>query len=146
MSTMPLTRTLNQLICRVLIGLVLFAQFAVASYACPRGMGMGMDLGMTMETGVAPPAAEATDSSPAVSGSGDLDQDAPNLCAEHCKTGHQSHDTAPVPVLFVPLLALRYVLTPADAIAAADQPATVPDPLLAVPPPPHAILHCVLRT
>lgn len=130
---MHLTRALNKLICRVLIGVVLFAQFAVASYACPSGM--------AMDAGVMQQAAEAV----ATGGAGDLDHQSPNLCAEHCKVGQQSSDTAPAPVIGGPVLDLLYVLQSEDLVTA-NQPTDVPDPLLAVPPPPHAILHCVFRT
>lgn len=134
---MSLTRTLNKLICRVLIGVVLFAQFAVASYACPSGMAMGA---AAMEQSSAE-AADVVLSSP-----NDLDHQTPNLCAEHCKAGHQSSDTAPAPVVEFPVLDLLYALPQSDGAGAAKLSAAVPDPLLAVPPPPHAILHCVFRT
>lgn len=117
---MSLTRTLNKLICRVLICVVLFAQFAVASYACPSGMAMGagaMDV------------ADAVTSSPS-----DLDQQTPNLCAEHCKAGHQASDTAPAPVVAFPVLDLLYALPQPDDAGAVALSAAVPDPLLAVPP------------
>ncbi|MDG0854453.1 hypothetical protein [Roseateles puraquae] len=130
---MRLTRALNKLICRVLIGVVLFAQFAVASYACPSGMAMG--------AGAMDAADAVTSSSPS-----DLDYQTPNLCAEHCKIGHQSSDTAPAPVVALPMLDLLYALPQRDDVGAVALSAAVPDPLLAVPPPPHAILHCVFRT
>lgn len=134
---MSLTRALNKLICRVLIGVVLFAQFAVASYACPSGMAMGA--GSMQQS--SEDAADLLSSSPS-----DLDRQTPNLCAEHCKAGHQSSDTAPAPVVAFPVLDLLYALPQPDDAGAVALSAAVPDPLLAVPPPPHAILHCVFRT
>lgn len=134
---MSLTRALNKLICRVLIGVVLFAQFAVASYACPSGMAMGA--GSMHQSSV--DAADLLSSSPS-----DLDRQTPNLCAEHCKIGHQSSDAAPAPVVAFPVLDLLYALPQPDDAGAVALSAAVPDPLLAVPPPPHAILHCVFRT
>lgn len=134
---MSLTRALNKLICRVLIGVLLFAQFAVASYACPSGMAMG--------TG--PVQQASADAMDVVSSSpGDMDRQSPNLCAEHCKIGHQSSDTAPAPVVAFPVLDLLYALPQPDDAGAVASSIAVRDPWLAVPPPPHAILHCVFRT
>lgn len=134
---MSLTRALNKLICRVLIGVVLFAQFAVASYACPSGMAMGAG---AMQQSLAD-VADDVSSNPS-----DLDHETPNLCAEHCKVGHQSSDTAPAPAVAFPVLDLLYALPQPDDAGAVALAVAVPDPLLAVPPPPHAILHCVFRT
>lgn len=129
---MTLTRALNKLICRVLIGVVLFAQYAVASYACPSGMAVG---------------AGAVDVADVVSASlSDLDPQTPTLCAAHCKVGHQSGDTAPAPAVAFPVLDLLYAAPRIDDVGAVALAVAVTDPLLAVPPPPHAILHCVFRT
>lgn len=127
---------MSKLICRVLVGVFLFAQLAVSGYACPdfaqpasRMAGM-----QAVETGAM------------AAGCDQIDQKAPNLCAEHCKVGQQSHDTAPLPVVMAPALSLLYVL-PGDAraIEAAAAPHASSDPLLVATPPPHAILHCVFR-
>ena len=129
---MNFTRALTRQIGRVLIGVLLFAQFAVASYACP-----GLS---TMP---------AMMSSGAVAMSPDCDQidrDAANLCAEHCRHGQQSVDTAPVPVVAMPAPALLYLLPlePEPSLGSARA-FSAPDPVLAVRPPPHSILHCVYR-
>lgn len=129
---MTFTRALNHLIGRLLIGVVLFAQLAVAAYACPKLEARGnAEQAMAMMDGCA---------------GMDMSQDDANLCVEHCKSGHQSNDTARLPVAFTPVEALLYVLPDellADADAGSTRPA--PDPLLAAAPPPHAILHCVWR-
>jgi hypothetical protein len=130
MPAMSLTRALSKLICRVLIGVFLSAQLAVAGYACP-GLGQG-----------SPQAVEAQ-GMPA--GCEQMDRDTANLCAEHCHFGQQSSDTAPMTVVFAPVPALLYVL-PADGEADADgRPLPSADPQIEAAPPPHAILHCVLR-
>jgi hypothetical protein len=132
---MSLPRALSKLISRVLIGVFVFAQMAAAGYACP-GFGQPAQA-IAMQ-------AEASGTMPA--GCDQMDQQAANLCAEHCHFGQQSSDTASVPVAFAPVAALLYVL-PAD-LEGADGSGTdpsPPDPLLAAAPPPHAILHCVLR-
>jgi hypothetical protein len=135
---MSLTRALNKLICRVLIGVVLFAQFAVASYACPSAHAMG---------GASSAYQMATDAGDGMSNSyDDLDHQSPNLCAEHCKVGQQTTDTSPAPAISAPAQDVLYIVSQSIDAGTEGQPAVVPDPLLAVPPPPHAILHCVFRT
>jgi hypothetical protein len=130
---MSLPRTLSKLICRVLIGVFVFAQFAVAGYTCP-GFGQAAPQSIEMQT-------EA--SSVPAGGCDQMDQQAPNLCAEHCHFGQQSSDTPSVPAVFAPLPALLYVLPEAqDAYGHASFPR---DLLPVAAPPPHAILHCVLR-
>jgi hypothetical protein len=134
---MNLTRALNKLICRVLIGMVLFAQFAVASYACPTGGSADMPAGQHM--------VQSLDGA-GTGGDSDLDHHSPNLCSEHCKVGQQSSDVSPAPVITAPALDLLYVLPFSDDAAVHGLTVAAFDPLLAVPPPPHAILHCVFRT
>ena len=129
---MSFTRALSRQIGRMLIGVLLLAQFAVAGYACP---------GLSTMPAMA--------SSDAVAMSPDCDQvdrDAANLCAEHCRHGQQSVDTAPVPVMAAPTPALLYLLPlePEPSLGSARA-FPAPDPVLAVRPPPHAILHCVYR-
>ena len=129
---MSFTRALSRQIGRVLIGVLLFAQFAAASYACPRLSTM-----------------PAMASSDAVAMSPDCDQidrDAANLCAEHCRHGQQSVDTAPVPVMAAPTPALLYLLPlEPEPLLGCARAFPAPDPVLAVRPPSHAILHCVYR-
>lgn len=133
---MSRTRALNQLIGRALIGVFLVAQLAVAAYACP-------GLAQSASVAAQPMAETATGDMP--DGCGQMDQKAANLCAEHCKFGHQSSDTSPAPAVAAPVLAVLYVLPVIVAASPEGRPATAPDPLLAAAPPPHAILHCVLR-
>lgn len=127
---MSLPRAMSKLICRVLIGVFVFAQLAVAAYACP-GLQQGSPQATEMQ---------------AMPGCDQMDRSAANLCTEHCHFGQQSSDTAPVPVVIAPMLALLYVVLPA-ADAAGGAAAGVPaiDAPWPAPPPPHAILHCVLR-
>lgn len=142
---MRLSRSLTSQICRVLIGVLLFAQLAVSAYACPgltpKAASMGADMGMSM-----PIAHQATDSDKAASGCNQMDPDAANLCLEHCRAGHQSSDTAPVPVHFAATPALLYVIPAEPELLAGSSPSLLAaDPLISSAPPPHAILHCVLR-
>jgi len=127
---MSLPRALSKLICRVLIGVFVFAQLAVAAHACP---------------GLEQSPSQATEAQ-AMPGCDQMDRSASNLCAEHCHFGQQSSDTVPAPVVLAPMLALLYAVLPvADAAGATAVGAPATDAPPAAPPPPHAILHCVLR-
>ncbi len=136
---MPLSRALSKAIGRWLIGVLLFAQFMVASYACPGVSGMttspkGGDVMVMASMG---PGCDQME----------MDQDAANLCAEHCRFGQQSADTAPVPVLHAVIATLLYSLPvePAHSLGSRRHVPATDVSLAAAPPPPHAILHCVFR-
>lgn len=136
---MSLPRALNTLICRVLVGVFLFAQLSVSAYACP-GLNRApvpSAQGQVHEMQAMPPDCAQM---------GQLDQQAANLCAEHCKFGHQSADTAAAPSVIAPAPAMLYVL-PDDGedVDLAGPLGRASDPVLAASPPEHAILHCVLR-
>ena len=148
---MTLSRALSRTISRLLIGVFLFAQFAVAGYACPGLSGMtSMPKGgdaMVMSSAAAPDDASAAKSAEMAPGCDQIDQDAANLCAEHCRFGQQSSDTAPVPAVLaaIPVFLYSVPLEPAPLLGSGrSMPAPDAD-LAAAPPPPHAILHCVFR-
>jgi len=130
-----MSRAGTALICRVLIGVFVFAQIAVSAYACPGG---SVSLGGVTEM--------IAQDMPGCDEMAQPDQQAPNLCIEHCKVGQQTNDTNATPVVMAPVSALLYVLwTPATVHEGEGRVASSVDPLLAAAPPPHAILHCVLR-
>ena len=138
---MRLTRTLNTLICRVLVGVFLFARLAVGAYACPSLTGadeaMGAASAVAMQAPAAMPGCDRM--------SMQMDQKAPTLCAEHCKLGHQSADATPAPVVLAGAPAVLYVLPPAiEPMPGSGRAYPLADAVLAAPPP-HAILHCVHR-
>lgn len=135
---MSSSRAWRQSLCRLLIGVVLLAQFAVASYACP-----GLDVRGTIAS-VPAPATLPADMPP---GCDQMDPDSANLCAEHCRAGQQSADTAAAAMVGVGVAAHLYSI-PTDALHGPacggwrPIPGALPD---AAPEPPHAILHCVFR-
>ena len=99
---MELSRAIRKSISRVLIGVLLFAQLAVVSYACPSLTRMGAN--SLPNSGVAPAMlSAAVDATPEMQRNGmppgcdQIDPDAANLCAEHCRQGQLSVDTSPVP-------------------------------------------------
>ena len=145
---MSLSHALRQSVSRLLIGVVLFAQLAVASYVCP-GLKVMDSVGnggaaTAIHGVVADSAAEPAAMQP---GCDQMDPDAANLCAEHCRFGQQSADTAPAPIVHVAIPTLLYplplepqrLLGSGRAFPAADA------SLVAALSPPHTILHCVFR-
>jgi hypothetical protein len=158
---MTLTRAVRRLICRGLIGLLLFTQLAVASYACPALAPTGVPAQADVQAdgaisndpgaqrrGMASMSADASAAhmitcdqmgSPS-------DQASPNLCAEHCHAGQQS---AQVHVPATPAVALvsLYIVAPTvtEALRPMSATAASVDAVAMAPPPPHAILHCCIR-
>ena len=145
---MNLSRALRQSISRLLIGVVLFAQLAVASYACPGLNVMGSvgngGVATAMHGVVTDTAAEPAAMPP---GCDQMDPSAATLCAEHCHQGQQSADTASVPAvsLGIPTFLYSLPLEPQRSLGSGRS-FPAPDACLdAAPEPPHAILHCVFR-
>jgi hypothetical protein len=147
-----MTRRFLRLVCQGLIGVLLFAQMAVAAYACPAlsstaSMDMQMssagasggDLRDIAMPAASRPVADCADMA------GPMDGPDANLCAEHCHYGQQSHQ---VPALTVPvaLLTALYVtpLVP-EPISTPRLVAAAAAGMLAAAAPPHAILHCCFR-
>ena len=71
-----------------------------------------------------------------------------NLCAEHCHQGQQSADTAASPAVSAAIPTLLYLIpTELQHLPGSGRSTpAVDDSVGAAPEPPHAILHCVLRT
>jgi len=148
-----MSKALLKAISRVLVGVVLFAQFTVASYACPGLEGM-----MAMASAAATTTISALASSGASAGEHasmprDCDQmgaGPTHLCAEHCHQGQQSADTASLPAVGVDVPTLLYPLPfepqhALDALGSGRSRPALDASLAAAPEPPHAILHCVFR-
>lgn len=140
-----MTRRFLRLVCRALIGAVLFAQMAVSAYACP-----GLLAAATMTVPMAATAENAASAAPAppMMNCEDMampmDAAFPNLCAEHCHQGQQSDQAA---TLTVPaaLLTELYITPPAPEPIVAPRPAAATASALDAASPPLAILHCCFR-
>ena len=146
----------------MLMGFVLFAQLAVAGYACPglsgmesRSMSMSMSMSMS-DSGPAPALAmslAAADAPSALQPTGmppdcdQMDTEAANLCTEHCRHGQQSADTAAAPSVSAPVPTLLYSIPiEPQNVLGSGRSFPAPDASVdAAPEPPHAILHCVFR-
>lgn len=144
-----MTRRWQRWVARWLVGMLLLAQMAVASYACP-GLAAALAAGQPLPVaGSAQAAAGQADTEamaaamPDCSDMAGAAQGSANLCAEHCKYGQQS-DQAATLVLPVTLLMVLYTAPAAPAAALPSAAAAAQDARLA-PPPGHAVLHCVYR-
>ena len=121
-----------------MVCVLLLAQFAVASYACP-GLNTASPVANAQAAMALP-----TDMPP---GCDRMDNESANLCAEHCHAGQQSADTAAAAMVGVGVAAHLYTLR-TDALHAPGSGRPCPAPgarVDAAPEPPHAILHCVFR-
>ena len=133
-------RRLRQWLCRGLIGAMLFAQLAVAAYACP-GL-LPAPGAAASESNAAPAAAPAMDCEHMAMS---LDKASPTVCAQHCQQDQQSGQTATLAAPAV-LLTSLYLLAPLSTQAPRPSPPRGAQPgLLAATSPPHSILHCCFR-
>jgi len=132
-----MTRSLHCTLCQLLIGAILFAQMAVAAYACPNlATGEGSTVAATASAESMPADCDQM--------AGMLDPAAPNLCSAHCHNHEQSADHADAPALPPALFAALYWVV-APALAEPQTQTSETSVLHAALPPPHAILHCCFR-
>jgi hypothetical protein len=135
-----MTRSFLRMICRMLIGVVLFAQLAVSAYACP---GLSAAGAQSVDTGTAAMAQAGMDCDDMA---GSMDPSSATLCAEHCRQGHQSDQAATLTLPAVLLTALYTLSLAPEPPALSPRQAAEGISALAAASPPHAILHCCLRT
>lgn len=129
-----MTRRFLRMVCRTVVGIVLWAQWAVAAYACP---------GLLPAVPAQAMPCEAMAMSMGTSGGTSMDTAWPNLCAEHCRQGGQTDQVPSLAVPAVLQLAL-YAIPPAPERPTA--PRLVAEAVHArAAAPPHAILHCCFR-
>lgn len=132
-------RSLLRRLAQGAIGVLLFAQLAIAAYACPA---------LSPAT-AGDNAAQASHSAQGPDCGGlaaTMDPSLVNLCAEHCKSGQQSAQASTMNVPAA-LLSLRYITMPlAPGRAPPPRPAAASLSALVAGEPPHTILHCVYRT
>lgn len=135
------SRALRRVVARLLIGVLVLAQAALAAYDCPTTPVAAMDGRAAM--GMSQGAAEAmltmsTDS-------WRMDAEHPNLCGAHCQSGEQNVDTHPASTPPVTLLVGYFSLLPVVQRGGHTRPSgpeNYPPPMV---DPPHAILHCCYR-
>jgi hypothetical protein len=113
---------------------LLFAQGAVAAYACP-----------ALKTALAASAAQEAAMPADCEHMGRMDEATPNLCVAHCQLGQQSADSQPAPTV-PPVLPNVLVVALADPAALeSNGRLQASECFPAAASPPHAILHCCFR-
>jgi|SRR5882672_3313411 len=152
---MKLTRSFKRGVCQVLIGVLLFAQLAGTSYACPWLSHSGTPAQQTPaavgeETVFADTAADMTADA---AGEAAMDceqmavqpeQNAPNLCAQDCQHGQQVSQSKP-PAFAAAFIVASYFVAPVPVTPRAPPLGAASPDLRAAISPPHAILHCCFR-
>jgi hypothetical protein len=157
-GSMVMHRSFKQQVCRVLTGMLLFSQLAVAAYACPgipaaalfeRNQGQSVAAAAAESGMVAAAMGEqansATLSCEQMDRAVQTDRTTQNLCSEHCKYGQQSADRASTPIPPAVLLTTLYTTPLLSEAAIHIQPLAA---LEAPPPatsPSRTILHCCFR-
>lgn len=134
-----ITRRLQRVVARCLVGILLLGHIAIAAYACP-------GLAPKSPERVAESAGSTVDAPLAGCDSmvGDMDPESAALCAEHCKQGRQGHQAPTVTVPpALPVTLYQTTLFP-DRPTVPRRSAAPPSALLAGASP-HTVLHCVYR-
>ena len=137
---MTMLRALRHWICRLMVGVILFAQMSVAAYACPNSM-----VSDNAPADAITAMGAMVDCEQMGEGMGKhLDQANPVLCAEHCHPTQQSDHTQVPTVPAALLIALYTVALMVDA-SRPDGLAPTADSRLHAAPQPLSILHCCFR-
>jgi hypothetical protein len=138
-ATMNIAHRLRRRIAAALAFALLFAQMALAAYACPGQDGTvplrsATMTGMPCETMMADAAV--------------VDEQQPALCYQHCQpdAGQPAYDLTPTLAAFSADFVLLFVVEAADRHAA-EQPACAQHHRLRerASPEPHSVLHCCWR-
>lgn len=125
-------RIWRKIIAALGLGALLFAQLAVAAYACPTPA----DRKAPMAEVVTPAAVQPCQNK--------MDEERPNLCKQHCEQTSQRVDTAAPVAVDAPVLPLIAVVLRPD-IHLPGNPTVQGDLLASVAEPPLSIRNCCLR-
>lgn len=143
-QTLVSPRTTSRFLARFLVGVLLFAQLAVAAYACqviPNGSASGPDHSAVMGMGDVA-AVQTSGMEPILGGT---DSEFPNLCLGHCQFGQQNAGGTSTPTVPVALLTSLYALLSMEQSADLARPIMIASGPPSPADPPHAILHCCFR-
>ncbi len=135
---------MSRFVARLLVGVLLFAQMAVAAYACPVMLnGSANRPGHSEFMGMGD--VVALHSSGMEANSGGMESGLPNLCFGHCQFGYQNADSTSSPTPPVAILTSVYTLPSLEQSAGLARPTATASGPPSLADPPHAILHCCLR-
>ncbi|HQR10928.1 MAG TPA: hypothetical protein PLW68_06310 [Casimicrobiaceae bacterium] len=118
--------------------MLLFAQGAVAAYACPSLTAKGVPYSASQPV---PMQVDCNHMGKAAA----MDVNTPNLCLAHCQNGQQISDPSESPTM-PPIIASILVVALADPAALGTAGRTyVYERITAAASPPHTVLHCCFR-
>ncbi len=142
---MLISHHMRRFVARLLVGLLVYAQLALAAYACSSALlpDAASPSGAAMALGEMPHKGGWASSSTMPAWQMDLAQ--PEMCAGHCQSAHQNIDIKPAPSPALTLMAGYFTLEHSAQRAVWGRtivPAASPPPQV---DPPHAILHCCFR-
>ncbi len=154
-----MTSAFRCIVCRLMLGILLFGQMAIAAYACPALSGAlqsGPMMGMNASAALVPDGeadaltavwsdTPATSDMVAMTGCEQIDDRATHLCVEHCRFGQQSADHASAPIVPSALLTILYILPLQPEPLGLGWPSADSKFKHVAASPPHAILHCCFR-
>lgn len=140
----PGSRSLLRLTARLMLAVLLFAQFALTAQACvgPRDMGSALRHDHPVAASEAEPPCHQHGMT-ADSGAATDDGMSANLCVAHCTWGDQSSDTHQVTVHAIPSLAVLSVSLAAPSEALPARALEIPHQAA---PPPVPILFGIFRS
>jgi len=139
---MKLTRTLKRYISLAMVGVLFFAQMALAAYVCP------VQTGSTSgQHQVAANPMPAMADMPGCEGLGKvtMDADSPSLCHASCHSTEQSDQTSTVKLPVATLSSLPFVVLPATPVALLGRAAPTRPSQSVSASPPLSILYCCFR-
>jgi hypothetical protein len=144
-NAMLMCRRLRRWVAQLLLGTLLFAQLAVAAYACQTYTSASQHpLGAPSALGVANASATTFDAGEAFS-CAMSDATQPGLCLAHCQTGQQNADAKSAPAVPVALMYAAYPLKVVHPTTVSGIHRPTESGLTVHSDPPHAILHCCFR-
>jgi hypothetical protein len=141
---MVISRSLRRFVAILLMASLVYAQLALASYACPTDSpALGTASGISMGAGEM--ALKGVGETSAENSAWKLDPRQPGMCVGHCQSASQNVDVKPAPSLAPALVVGFFTFEPSAQYALQGRavgPAESPSPQA---DPPHAILHCCFR-
>jgi hypothetical protein len=138
-------RTMRRFIARLLAGVMVFAQMAVAAYGCTNALDLALEAATPSGMAFGMAGAAMTGATDGYAGHGMMDPAQPNLCAAHCQSGQQNAAGKPAPEVPITMPVSLYPQAPLALPSGALLVSTARDGPPPMADPPHALLHCCYR-
>ena len=132
-STLNMCVRLRTLVSRLLLLALLFTQFAVAAYACPKLSSHDVSASSAMPIVVDAAGCDEMKSRPST------------LCFEHCFVRDQGPGHVESPAIPLTVLSARFIVLPDISSLRASGFSEHSDGIAPAASPPHTVLHCCFR-